>query len=674
MYRPFHTLRRLILMLATLLLGALPVATAFGAPGEQSQQGDEQLVINQIEARGWPEITLNLTLTGPDGKAVPGVEAARFEVREENQPQAIAGLALGTARTVPVSLAMVIDISDSMNATNKLGQAKEAAIAFLASLRPEDSASVLAFNNVVRVVVPSTNDRAALALGINALQATGNTAAYDALHRAAQVVSAAKPGVRRVIVLLTDGADTGSRYSAGVATEVARASGALVYTIGLGPDAKDSILTSLSAPSGGKYYKAPAPADLQGIYTAISLELSSQFLLKYNSATQVDRPYKLVTVQLKYVSPSGQLIVKSLRYRPSVAALLPGTAEVSVAPTQLPQPNVPPPAGVLKPPAQPSGIGFVPSNPNMLSAFGALAAGLCILLLSVAVAARFSPTLVGQRLARYTGQLPTTPIEEEERAPGFGTRVAAPFVKGLGRRIAKLTPRGYTDHIQQLLALSGPPYRMQLADFVGIQFGLTVLLTAPLVWWAASAAPKAPAQWVLLGSLGLILGIYLPYTWLARKVRSRQKALLRSLPGSLDFLAINVEAGMGFDAAMTEVVRRWRNALTDEFSLLLIDFQIGKPRKDAWRDLIQRTQVPDLNAFVTAMLQNEQVGSSIGSLLRTQADHMRVRRRQRAETAARIAPVKMLLPLVFFVFPGILVVLLGPSIPQFIDAFSKLGR
>jgi tight adherence protein C len=87
-----------------------------------------------------------------------------------------------------------------------------------------------------------------------------------------------------------------------------------------------------------------------------------------------------------------------------------------------------------------------------------------------------------------------------------------------------------------------------------------------------------------------------------------------------------------------------------------------------------RTQVPELNTFVTAMLQNEQVGSSIGTLLRTQADQMRIRRRQAAEEAARTAPVKMLLPMVFFIFPGIFVVILGPAIPQFINTFANLTK
>jgi tight adherence protein C len=199
---------------------------------------------------------------------------------------------------------------------------------------------------------------------------------------------------------------------------------------------------------------------------------------------------------------------------------------------------------------------------------------------------------------------------------------------------------------------------------------LSLLLLVPILWWSLRTYPNTPAQWVLGGLLAVVMGIYFPYFWLARRVTRRKNALLRALPGALDFLAINVEAGMGFDAAMAEVARRWHNPLTDEFSQLLIDFQIGKPRKDAWRDLVKRTQVGDLTSFVTAMLQNEQVGASMGGILRVQAEHMRIRRRQRAEETARVAPVKMLLPLVFFIFPGILVVLLGPAVVQVMDVFQ----
>ena len=215
---------------------------------------------------------------------------------------------------------------------------------------------------------------------------------------------------------------------------------------------------------------------------------------------------------------------------------------------------------------------------------------------------------------------------------------------------------------------------MTVMAFLGIQGLVSILAVSLILLWVASSKPQSTSQWLLALIAGLFIGLYLPYFLLKRRVSKRQKMLLRCLPGALDFLAINVEAGLGFDAALAQVVKRWRNTLTDEFALLLIDFQIGKARKDGWKELIQRTQVPELTMFITAMLQNEQVGVSISTLLRTQADQMRVRRRQAAEEAARTAPVKMLLPMVFFIFPGVFVIILGPAIPQFLGTFSAIAK
>lgn len=651
----------------------LALMVPLGVPAAVLAQAGEQLTINQVDGRGWPDVTINLTLTGPDGNAVPGIEATQFEILEADQVQALTGLALGPARDVPISVVLVLDVSGSMNG-DKLAQAKLAAISFIASLGPEDQAALLAFNDAVIPVVPMTSDHATLENGVNALQAGGDTAAYDALYRAAEIIATVPTGSRRAVILLTDGADTASKRSARVAADVAKQSNAFVYTIGLGPDANDTVLKGMSEPTGGKYYNAPSGAELQGIYTAISMELSSQLLLKYNSSTRVERPYQLVNLVVKYTSKSGQVIIKAVRYRPPIAAVIPSTPEVSVVPTRI---SVPLPSGITSPQGTSSQI-QTPSIPlagriNFIGVLGALLAVLAVTTIAGAVGVVLSPTTAAKRLSHYTGGLPEAATRQTIKQESFGGRAIVPMINSLGRRIAKLSPKGYTEHIQQLMMLMGPPYRLQVPGFLGIQFGLAVFFAVPLVWWAIRTSPNTPAQWVLAGLLSVVMGIYFPYFWLARRVRARQRALLRSLPGALDFLAINVEAGMGFDAALGEIVRRWRNALTDEFALLLIDFQIGKPRKDAWRELVQRTQVSDLSAFVTAMLQNEQVGSSIGHLLRTQAEYMRIRRRQRAEETARVAPVKMLLPLVFFIFPGILAVLLGPAIPQMIDAFTNVG-
>jgi tight adherence protein C len=659
------------LAIAAAALSMLVLAVASGVM-QAAAQSQSKLTVNQVNGRAWPDVTVNLTLLGPDGKAIPDVQISRFQVLEEAKPQNITGLELGQSKSVPLDIVLAIDVSGSMSG-DKLAQAKAAAVAFVASIRPEDKATILAFSDRLNVVVPATNDRAALQAGLEGLQAAGNTAAYDALYRSAQLLSASPEGHRRAVILLTDGADTTSKYSARVAADVARQQGVLVYTIGLGPDAVDAVLKDLSEPTGGKYYKAPAPQDLQGIYQAISLELSSQLILKYHSTTRTERSYQLVSVQINYGDAQGQILSAVVRYRPPPAALLPSTPEtVKVIPTPF---FVGLPAGMTASDPTPSERPVSePDNAfRLILIIGAILAAVAALLFVAAFGTAFWPSPASRRLSRYIG--PTAAIaDDQQRPPGFFARVIVPLANGLGRRLARISPKGYVDYIQNLLLLTGPPYRVQLGGFLAIQFFLALLFGASLLYWGLRVVPDQPVRWILVCIFGVVLGVYLPYFWLARKVTRRRKELQRALPGALDFLAINVEAGMGFDAAMAQVTQRWHNAFTDELTLLLIDFQIGKPRKDAWRDLIQRTQLPDLSSFVTAMLQNEQVGGSIGGLLRTQAEYMRLRRRQRAEETARVAPVKMLLPMVFFIFPGILVVILGPAIPQFLDAFGNLGR
>ena len=654
----------------------LLIASSTALATVASAQAGQQMVINQIDGRGWPDIGLNITLVGPDGKGIPNVDPSQFEIREQDKPQPVTGLSLGPTRTVPLDVVLAIDTSGSM-AGDKIAQAKAAATEFVSSLGPADQAALISFNGEVKQVVPSTSDHAALQQGINSLQAGGNTSAYDALYDAAEVLSKAPKGTNRAVILLTDGADTASHYSLRVATDVARQQNALVYTIGVGPDANDDVLKNLAEP-GGKYYKAPAPSDLIGVYNAIAQELSSQLILRYNSSTHVDRTYDLVTVLVKYTSKDGQVLMQTIRYRPSIGALIEPTPVVSTPGPLIPTPSVVPlPAGVgrgdntTQPPALNESA--LPPALTTMTALGSLLVGLAVLAFVAALVMRTWPSPAAQRLERYTGPIQTIDAPVEEQQIGFLPRVVLPTMEGLGKRLARLSPKSYTDNLQELLTLAGPQYKVQVGGFLGLQLVCGLVLLMVLVWWAVHTYPHAPAQWVLCGVLALAMGMYTPYFQLERRVTKRKQALLKALPGALDFLTINVEAGMGFDSAMGEVVRRWHNTLTDEFALLLVDFQIGKPRKDAWRDLVQRTQVPDLTAFVTAMLQNEQVGSSIGHLLRVQAEHMRIRRRQRAEEAARVAPVKMLIPLVFFIFPGILIVLLGPAIPQILNVFGGGG-
>jgi len=653
-----------------LVVAALVISLSF--PWLAFAQQGYDLKLNQVRATAWPDVALNITLTGPDGRAIPDLNATQFEVREQGQVQSLIGLQLGPAKSVPLALVLAMDVSGSMNADGKIGQAKAAASEFLNSLKPEDTATVLAFDDEVRTVVPMTSDRGALQAGINSLQTGGNTAIYDAAYRAAQILAPVPSDKRRAVVLLTDGADTSSDYSARVASDVAKQSGALVYTIGLGPEPNGGVLTALSDPTGGKYYPAPNAGELGSIYSAIALELDSQLFLNYRSATQLQRSYQLVTIEVSYTAPDGQVIKKAITYRPPPAAVAPVAETEPVSPRPLTQPGfVPLPEGLTQNETTSAGLVEVPFPMRAATLGAAILASIAALCGAIGLAVFLTPSPTSQRMAQYVAVSPN--LNKDEKPPGFATRVLVPLVEAVGKRLARFSPRGYTDHIEQLLTQTGPPYRMQLGGFLGIQLAVTILMVLLLLLWGLRTSPDKPGQLILLLTLGLVMGLYFPYFWLKRRVTNRRKALLKAMPGALDFLAINVEAGLGFDSALAQVVQRWRNTLTDEFAMLLIDFQIGKARKDAWRDLIQRTQLPELTTFVTAMLQNEQIGSSIGMLLRTQADQMRVRRRQAAEEAARTAPVKMLLPMVFFIFPGMFVVILGPAVPQFLSAFGFLG-
>ncbi|WP_258359142.1 type II secretion system F family protein [Moorella sulfitireducens] len=174
-----------------------------------------------------------------------------------------------------------------------------------------------------------------------------------------------------------------------------------------------------------------------------------------------------------------------------------------------------------------------------------------------------------------------------------------------------------------------------------------------------------------LGFLGLLAGWYGPDFYLQVKGRQRQQAIEKSLPDVLDLLTVSMEAGLGFDGALLKVVEKSKGPLAEEFGLVLQEIKIGKPRSEALRDLAARTGVHDLATFTGAIILADQLGFSIGKVLRLQAEQIRLKRRQRAEELAMKAPVKMLIPLVFFIFPAIFVVLLGPAVIRISSFFSK---
>jgi tight adherence protein C len=166
----------------------------------------------------------------------------------------------------------------------------------------------------------------------------------------------------------------------------------------------------------------------------------------------------------------------------------------------------------------------------------------------------------------------------------------------------------------------------------------------------------------MMSIVGVFLGYTLPEFWLGGRVRKRQKAILLMIPDALDLLTISVRAGLGFDGALGKVVEKLKGPLTEEFRRALAEIRVGKPRRDALRDIVPRTEVPALTNFIGAIIQAEQLGVSISKVLQVQSEQLRIERRQRAEEMAAKAPIKMLFPLVGCIFPSLFIVILGPAI------------
>lgn len=273
---------------------------------------------------------------------------------------------------------------------------------------------------------------------------------------------------------------------------------------------------------------------------------------------------------------------------------------------------------------------------------------------------------IAERLAQFA-ERPLT-LEEIELQKPFRERVVAPLVNGISTRLSRMMPRQTLERLRVRLETAGNP--MQPGAFMVLQVA-AVVVAAVL---AVILLKNTQGSMRLLYLIGLgLFSLLLPNYWLSGRITARQKSILKSLPDAIDLLTISVEAGLGFDLAMQRVVEKWDNELSREFSRVLADTRLGKNRRDALRELVGRTGVPDLSTFVAAVIQADQLGVSIAKILRVQSDQLRIRRRQRAEELAHQAPIKMLFPLVFLIFPAMFVVILGPAVPMVWGSFFGGG-
>lgn len=278
------------------------------------------------------------------------------------------------------------------------------------------------------------------------------------------------------------------------------------------------------------------------------------------------------------------------------------------------------------------------------------------------------------RLAEYSQRGEVTSLEEIELTQSFTERVLIPFMQRLGEFSVRFTPQKALEDTRRKLELAGSPGGVDAATLLASRFVVAAFLGG-LVFIVGFAASNWPASRVILvGLLFTVIGFFLPQLWLQSKIDRRQKEIRKAMPDALDLLTICVEAGLGFDAAMSKVSEKWENELSVAFRRAIREVQLGKLRREALKDMSERIGLAEMTSFVAAVVQSEQLGVSMARVLRIQSEQMRMKRRQRAEEEAHSAPVKMILPMVFLTFPSILIVLLTPALLQMIGTFSVFSK
>ena len=261
---------------------------------------------------------------------------------------------------------------------------------------------------------------------------------------------------------------------------------------------------------------------------------------------------------------------------------------------------------------------------------------------------------------------------KEELDPSFNDRVLTPVLDrfvGLGKR---LTPNDYAERIQTKLDVAGNPSgwtvdRIVSLKVIGIGVGAVVgVLFALLLGWPF-------VRLLIVGGLGGVLGYYAPNLYLYQKGHDRTEQMQRALPDALDLLSISVEAGLGFDSALSQVARNTEGPLAQEFARVLQEMQIGLGRAAALRALGERSVLADLRSFTSAMVQADSFGIPIGQVLRVQSSEIRTKRRQRAEEQAQKVPVKIMIPLVMFILPCLFIAVIGPAVIGLMGVFGSGG-
>jgi tight adherence protein C len=255
----------------------------------------------------------------------------------------------------------------------------------------------------------------------------------------------------------------------------------------------------------------------------------------------------------------------------------------------------------------------------------------------------------------------------EKELVHFRERVLAPAAERLAAIPLKLSPKTNVESIGRKLVAAGVSQRISVHNFLTIKGGTTV---AGCIGGVLIATVGSFASVLLFVPVLGVLGLIAPDFVLNMKIRARRETIRAELPDALDLLAVSVEAGLGFDGAVTKLTEHMDGPLIDEFALMLSEIRVGEARSVALRKMAERVDAVEVSNFVRAVVQAEQLGISLGRILRVQANDTRNRRQAAAEEKAMKAPIKMLIPTVFFIFPAMFIIILGPAMLHILTVFN----
>lgn len=271
----------------------------------------------------------------------------------------------------------------------------------------------------------------------------------------------------------------------------------------------------------------------------------------------------------------------------------------------------------------------------------------------------------------YEGKKTQRIDDHKDEIPGFRERVVTPLGKYLGNLITRLAPAAWLVALERKLVTAGKG-RVWTAQGYAVFWAIVVLVVIVIAIKYVYGRPDlAPVQLTMVVLLFTAMGAVMPWIMLRIMVQKRQKLIMKQLPEVLDLLCVSVQAGLSFDAALRRIVERMDGPLIEECTRMLEDVRMGLPRRQALRMMGERCEVQEVALFVTAIIQAERLGTSLGKTLNNQAINMRERRRQAVKAEAMKAPVKMIFPLVLFIFPSVFVIVLLPALLNMMKNFIK---